>query len=266
MKGVNDNMYNYYNSYLNDYYESERFVDLSFLGFELNRYFISNYGRVYSKVSNKFLKLQVSTHGYYYIALGASNREFVHRLVAKAFVYGESNERNCVNHIDGNKMNNYYKNLEWCSKAENNRHAYSTHLNNCIGENCRSAKLTNEQVHHICKLLEKSDNIWDIIDSMKMERTMNNYEIIRSIRKGYAWKSISKDYKINQTDYPIDSIPEFTVREICKCFEDGMKIPETYEKVFKKKYTNSKDCDKYNTLKNIASHRSYKYISENYNF
>lgn len=34
-------------------------------------------------------------------------------------------------------MQYYYKNLEWCSKAENNTHAYTTHLNNYIGENCK---------------------------------------------------------------------------------------------------------------------------------
>lgn len=33
-----------------------------------------------------------------------------------------------VNHIDGNKLNNDYSNLEWCSSKENIRHAVDTKL------------------------------------------------------------------------------------------------------------------------------------------
>ena len=28
-----------------------------------------------------------------------------------------------INHIDGNKQNNHYSNLEWCTSAENKQHA-----------------------------------------------------------------------------------------------------------------------------------------------
>ncbi|WP_445440849.1 HNH endonuclease [Citrobacter freundii] len=52
----------------------------------------------------------------------------VHRLVAEAFVSGKSNIRNQVNHIDGNKLNNHFSNLEWCSGKENMQHAISLGL------------------------------------------------------------------------------------------------------------------------------------------
>ena len=46
----------------------------------------------------------------------------VHRLVALHFVEGyyEGAE---VNHIDGNKQNNIYINLEWCNRSENILHS-----------------------------------------------------------------------------------------------------------------------------------------------
>lgn len=47
--------------------------------------------------------------------------ESIHRLVAIAFVPAVEGKPH-VNHIDGNKLNNYYTNLEWCTPQENNEH------------------------------------------------------------------------------------------------------------------------------------------------
>ena len=56
---------------------------------------------------------------------GISRNLIVARLVAFAFVDGYSEERNTVNHKDGNPLNNNASNLEWMSQAENNQHAFS---------------------------------------------------------------------------------------------------------------------------------------------
>lgn len=52
----------------------------------------------------------------------------VHRLVAIAFCDGRSEERNEVNHIDYNRTNNYYKNLEWVTHRENVQHSKSHYI------------------------------------------------------------------------------------------------------------------------------------------
>lgn len=53
----------------------------------------------------------------------------IHRLVALVWCRNEDYvTKPIVNHIDGNKKNSYYKNLEWCSYSENVRHAIDNGL------------------------------------------------------------------------------------------------------------------------------------------
>lgn len=105
-------------------------------------YQVSNLGRVKSldknikvKIRNqnsvikrgKILKPNNNNNsGYYKITLsknGISKVFSVHRLVAETFISNPQNKP-CVNHIDGNKLNNDINNLEWTTAKENTIHAF----------------------------------------------------------------------------------------------------------------------------------------------
>lgn len=99
----------------------------------------------------------------------------VHRLVATAFVSGRSEKNREVNHIDGNKTNNHYSNLEWTTRKKNVNHAAVNEL--------MAKKLTSEQVLEIRSLIGK----------VSCSKLMKMYDIGKShvsriaLGKTWAW-------------------------------------------------------------------------------
>ena len=85
-------------------------------------YKVSEYGDVLSVKSNELLKPQNDCRGYLQVGLYKNRKRKqykIHRLVATAFCEG-AEYFNEVNHIDEDKTNNHYSNLEWCTREYNN--------------------------------------------------------------------------------------------------------------------------------------------------
>lgn len=97
-------------------------------GFE--NYLITLDGRVFSLYTMKFIKSKITNAGYHQIQLfnkGVYKHFSVHRLVADAYISNTKNKEQ-VNHIDGNKLNNLMCNLEWMTRSENQQHCSDTGL------------------------------------------------------------------------------------------------------------------------------------------
>lgn len=87
-------------------------------------YTVFSDGRIFSKISGKFLKPWKTNKGYPIVSLfdGKGGHKFylLHRLIATAFIPNPENKP-CVDHLDCNRENCAVENLRWVTYSENNR-------------------------------------------------------------------------------------------------------------------------------------------------
>lgn len=166
---------------------------------EFYNYLIYEDGRVYSKISNKFLKPDI-VRGYkqYNLNINKKQKKFkAHRLVAILFLDKPiDKDKKIVNHKDGNKLNCHYSNLEWCTYKYNNYHARINNLNNISKSN--SERWKNENFRE-----KTSKNISKGLIESKCFAGKNNpryrYEIYDKKGKTYNRKSLMQYLNLSQS-------------------------------------------------------------------
>ena len=157
-------------------------------------YLLTEDGRIYSKVSSRFLKTHLDKDGYEKVRLvcedGKRHTFSVHRLMLENFNPIDGMENLQVNHIDGNKLNNHINNLEWVTCKENIQHAKEHNLRaKQHGENNPASKLTEKQVLEIIELLKSKKFSGAEID----RRYGLCKDYANSIRRKERWTYLTKD-------------------------------------------------------------------------
>ena len=106
-----------------------------------NKYSVSNKGEVRNDKTGRILKTNTSTSGYKQVMLGHKTvPQYVHRLVAKAFIPNPENKPQ-VDHINGDKLDNTLANLRWVTRSEN-RLGYG--YEKCNRLKCKAVKATHK--------------------------------------------------------------------------------------------------------------------------
>ena len=131
---------------------------------------------------------------------GVETTHQVHRLVAETFIPNPNNYP-CVNHKDGNKLNNNANNLEWCTYKQNTEHAIKTGLTKNKGKNNGFSRAVN-QYDLQGNFIKKWDCIMDFYKSInKSEKSSSVSSCCSGKYKtafGYKWKYADEELqKIN---------------------------------------------------------------------
>lgn len=143
--------------------------------------------------SLRFRKIKILSQcktktGYQLVCLWSNGPHtvIVHRLIAITFIPNQRNLKE-VNHKDGDKSNNAVSNLEWCTRGENNSHAYRTGLMPLrVGEKNGFSKLTNDEVLEILQLHKMYGTKQRAI---AREYDVDHYTIARIIN-GSGWRHL----------------------------------------------------------------------------
>ena len=132
------------------------------------------------------LNLYISKNGYIMIT-----HAFLHRIVAILFIPNPHNKP-CVDHIDGNKLNNRVDNLRWVTYSENMNNPITKRVhnskehNNKIGESCKGRIPWNKGLEGVNK-----NRIWIRLNNKRklIQREYLDYYLENGWIYGYGHKN-----------------------------------------------------------------------------
>lgn len=182
----------------------------------------------------KYLKPSIG-NGYYIVGIhclkcnwtNKMKQKRVHRLVVETFI-GKILKGYCVNHIDGDKLNNNLNNLEIVTFKENTIHAYKNKLSRGRkGSENSCSKLLTTEILDIYKLIKKGKTNTEIANKYNLHK-----RYISLIRHGkrwnHLWKLYFKEAPISKgnTDLPLDFM--YKVNFECKGFKTNQELSKKF--------------------------------------
>ena len=213
-------------------------------------YYVTRFGDVWSTEFMIKLKGCISSRGYYHVNLGSAHNIKVHRLVAHHFVpkpkdlvdQGLKEDDLVVNHLDGNKLNNRWDNLEWTTYRGNTTHAYSIGL--------MSTTIDDHLLEHVFKRLQEGYS--DIAISRE---TGISSQTVSNIRRGASLR-----YRTDKYMWPKHS-PRFRVFDKDTIFSiyDDFMYTDMSNRELSRKYNVS-----YQTIYNLRRGNSHSDLAREY--
>ncbi|AYV76943.1 MAG: HNH endonuclease [Barrevirus sp.] len=185
------------------------------------RYLISNFGKIYSCISDVLMSF--AKEDYLRLKLTNANSKetmcCLHILVAKHFVLNPKKLPE-VNHIDKNKYNANYKNLEWMTASENSQAYHDTKVQfeilqyNSDGVLIKEWKSVKEIIaanptYTVIRILKNINgylqHAYNFIWKYKNKPKKKTFEVIIDKNKPETWKNLGKIDDIDFSGYDISS-------------------------------------------------------------
>ena len=121
---------------------------------DTSNYYVSSLGRF--KNSKGIIMKDYKPHHSGYIYVRVNNDKYaLHRLVAFTFLENPENKE-YVNHIDGNKTNNSLANIEWNTPRENSLHSHKTGLTKCFTRKITQYDLEMNKIKEFNSIVDAS--------------------------------------------------------------------------------------------------------------
>lgn len=167
------------------------------------KYLVSNFGGIkHVKSGHTSYTTKINSRGYCAFSFtgtdGKQHNTTKHKIVALAFVDGyDEYLHNEVNHIDGVKTNNYWKNLEWVDHDGNMKHAFNNQMvDSAKGDDCHLTNMTNYEAHLISALLLKCWGKSTAVHDMVKKMGFNDITLkqIQHIKHKEGWNWLSDNY------------------------------------------------------------------------
>lgn len=160
------------------------------------RFEISNFGAV--KRNGELIPLRTDSGGYLQTSYQDEKTHerailLVHVCVASLFVENyDPDTCNIVNHIDANKQNNHFWNLEWVSQSENMIHAYTAGV-------MRNEPRSEEMIDRLCQALARGTPRKEICATFGVDP-----KFVSKIYTRKIWNSISSKYTFPAKSFDAD--------------------------------------------------------------
>lgn len=195
-------------------------------------YLISRKGQIYSQFSGRFLAQITTDRGYKVVSLdtveGNRIQRRVHRLVMTTYHYFPGCEELEVDHVFGDKSDNWDEHLAWVTPKENTNRAINLGLRSSKWEDNPKAKITRDIALDAAQMVASGLSDQDVFNKYPQI----TFYMLQNIIQGNTW-DIPQELiqKIHNIRHPIIVSTEDKYR-ICKWFQDN-PITIVFDKIYK---------------------------------
>jgi len=216
---------------------------ITYPGVKKNTYQIMDYGPIFE--NGVELRQFINPDGYYQVSLKNDSGGFIHPMVSRLVAWEFCSNRDLdleVDHVDGIRINNDYRNLEWVTSLENTRRMYNKHK-----DSYKDYK-TPEQIYGICKLLQDTDLSYiEICNAVGLNLNYNQAKALcGDLMDRKYWWDISFKFDFSRRNGQRRRITEPQKLKLFQIYLKTGSIEQTYADYYGKPYKEASHKEKDN--------------------